>query len=68
MCVRDRADALQKAIERFREAKKGKVDTIEERQARAKRNNEVAVHALGWKLRSEKAEEKKKNRFLREDQ
>jgi len=63
-----RADALQKAIERFREAKKGKVDTIEERQARAKRNNEVAVHALGWKLRSEKAEEKKKNRFLREDQ
>ena len=62
----DRLEELNDAIETFREAKETKPETPAERRAMAKEKNEVAVHALGWKLRSEKAEERKK-RFLRGD-
>jgi len=62
----DRLAELNDAIETFREAKDTKPTTPAERRAMAKEKNEVAVHALGWKLRSEKAEERK-NRFLKGD-
>ena len=60
----EKLTALQAAQKRFKKIRAEKVATLAERKEKAREMNTIAAEALGWKLRSEKAEERK-NRFLR---